>query len=93
MRAELGDRVIRDGKAWRGGLTAESRRRLKKKEAAKKKVGCKYINFFIWTFLCMYTYAHTGTSKYLCVIVYGPIDACVHMPMNMTLHTPTRELV
>lgn len=75
-----------------GGLAAESMKRFKKKEAAKNsrlQIG----KLFIWIFLCMYTYAHTGTSKYPCVVVYKPIDTCVHVPVNMTLHTPTRELV
>lgn len=71
-----------------GSLTAESTRRLKKEEAAKKsrlQIG----KLFAWTFLCVYTYAHTGTSKYPCVIVYKPIDTCVHMPVNMTARTHT----
>ena len=80
------------GRHGRGGSHCWKQEEVKKKGSCKKK-GCKYVNFFTWTFLCMYTYAHTGTGKYLCVIVHGPIDACVHMPMNTTLHTPTRELV
>lgn len=74
-----------------GALAAESMRRLIKKEAAKKS-RLQTGKLFIWTFLCMYTYAHTGTSKYPCVTVYRPPDACAHMPVDRTLHTPTREL-